>query len=381
MKFSAFTVKTVSRMVTGTPTSGPRDSVPMSATGTNRKASCTPSSTITPAAAIWPVSLVSASRPNRSSRTPSRQISPPATRTAIVWVLNSKLRFSEGSSEATSTPAATPRYMATPPPRGVGMMCTSRSRTAAITRNRTAATRTTGVARKVTTAAARRTTAYSRIGSAGGLGRVQGGGFRIGRVGSDQLADTGGDLGGPRAVGVPDRRADQRGDRLHVRLDHALRGDRRAAHPDARGYRRRLRVERDGVLVQHDAGGVAAGLGDLAGDRVAGRVGDLSQVQQRQVGVGAAGDRSKPLRGQSLGERLRVGDDLAGVGPVLRLQALLQVHRLRGDGVHERAALHHREGRLVDRLGVLGLADDGAAAGPAQHLVRGEGDDVGVRNG
>src|SRR4051812_6677613 len=164
MKFSAFTVKTVSRVVTGTPTSGPRDSVPMSATGTNRKASCTPSSTITPAAAIWPVSLVSASRPNRSSRTPSRQISPPAARTAIVWVLNSKLRCSEGSWEATSTPAATPRYMATPPPRGVGMTCTSRSRTAAITRKRTAATRTTGVARNVTSAATRRTTAYSRIG-------------------------------------------------------------------------------------------------------------------------------------------------------------------------------------------------------------------------
>src|SRR3954468_14503360 len=317
MKFSAFTVSTVSSTVAGTPTSGPSDSVPMSANGRNRKDSCTPKSTITPAAAICPVSLVSASRPNRSSRTPSRQIRPPAARTAIVWVLNSKLRCREGSCEATSTPAATPRYIATPPPRGVGMTCTSRPRTSAITRNRTAATRTTGVARKVTTAAARRTTAYSRIGSAGGLGRVQGGGFRIGRVGSDQLADTGGDLGGPRAVGVPDRRADQRGDRLHVRLDHALRGDRRAAHPDARGDRRRLRVERDRVLVQHDARGVAAGLGDLAGHELPGGVGDLPQVQQRQVGVRAAGDRPQPLRRQPLGERLGIGDYLPGIGPVL----------------------------------------------------------------
>src|SRR3954468_103166 len=329
MKFSAFTVSTVSSTVAGTPTSGPSDRVPMSANGRNRNDSWTPKSTMTPAAAICPVSLVSASRPNRSSSTPSRQMRPPATRTPTVWVLNSKLRCSAGSCEATSTPAATPRYIATPPPRGVGMTCTSRSRTAAITRKRTAATRTTGVARKVTSAAARRTTAYSRIGSGGSRG------LGVRRVRRDQLADGGGDLGGAGAVGVPDRGADQRGDLLHVGLDHALGGDRGAAHPDARGDRRRLRVEGDGVLVQHDAGGVAARLGDLAGDRVAGRVGDLPQVQQRQVGVGAAGDRTKPLRGQSLGERLRVGDDLARVGLVLRLQALLQVHRLGGDRVHE----------------------------------------------
>ena len=44
----------------------------------------------------------------------------------------------------------------------------------------------------------------------------------------------------------------------------------------------------------------------------------LLQVEQRQVGVGAAGDRAQPLGGQPLGERLGVGDDLAGVGLVLR---------------------------------------------------------------
>ena len=52
MKFSALTVSTVSRIVSGTPVSGPNEMVPMSATGRNRKASCTPSSTMTPAAAI-----------------------------------------------------------------------------------------------------------------------------------------------------------------------------------------------------------------------------------------------------------------------------------------------------------------------------------------
>ena len=59
--------------------------------------------------------------------------------------------------------------MATPPPRGVGMTCTSRSRGAAIIRKRIATIRTTGVARKVTSAAVSRTTAYSRMRSAGAL--------------------------------------------------------------------------------------------------------------------------------------------------------------------------------------------------------------------
>src|SRR4051794_28194650 len=88
-------------------------------------------------------------------------MSPPATSTAAVCE-SSKVRCSAGSRVATITAAATPRYIATPPPRGVGMTCTSRSRGAAIIRSRTAAIRTTGVARKVTSPAVSRTTAYSR---------------------------------------------------------------------------------------------------------------------------------------------------------------------------------------------------------------------------
>ena len=49
--------------------------------------------------------------------------------------------------------------------------------------------------------------------------------------------------------------------------------------------------------------------------------------------------------------------------------------------MHERAALHHREDRLVDGRRVLSLAQDHAAAWAAQDLVGGEGDDVGVRHG
>jgi hypothetical protein len=73
------------------------------------------------------------------------------------------VRCSAGSREATSTAAAKPKYIATPPPRGVGITCTSRSRGAAIIRSRMATIRTTGVVRKVTSAAVRRTTAYSRM--------------------------------------------------------------------------------------------------------------------------------------------------------------------------------------------------------------------------
>src|SRR3954451_6606475 len=225
---------------------------------------------MTPAAAICPVSLVSASRPNLSSRTPSRQMSPPATSTAAVWE-SSNVRSSAGSRVATRIAAATPRYIATPPPRGVGMTCTSRSRGAAIIRQRIATIRTTGVARKVTRPAVSRTTAYSRMVRSDGPC-----GLGVGGVGGHQLADGGAHLGAAAAFGVADRRPDERGDLLHVRLGHALGGDRRAADADAGGDRRRLRVERDRVLVEHDAGRVAASLGLGAGHA------GLAQVEQRQ---------------------------------------------------------------------------------------------------
>src|SRR5687768_17167688 len=112
--------------------------------------------------------------------------------------------------------------MATPPPRGVGMTCTSRSRGVAMIRSRIATIRTTGVVRKVTSAAVRRTTTYSRTGS-GALG------LGVRGVCPDQLADPGRHLGGAAAVGVADGGADEGGDLLHVGLGHALGGHRRAA--------------------------------------------------------------------------------------------------------------------------------------------------------
>jgi hypothetical protein len=61
-------------------------------------------------------------------------------------------------------------------------------------------------------------------------------------------------------------------------------------------------------------------------------------------------------------------------------QRLLEGHRLGGDHVHQRAALHAGEDRRVDRLLVLGLHQDQAAARAAQGLVRGRGHHIGMRH-
>ncbi len=84
--------------------------------------------TSTLAAVIWPANLVSASRPHRSSMSPTTMISPPATTTAGIPDEYTKPRVSAGSCEASSTAATTPTYIARPPMRGVGCRCTSRSR-------------------------------------------------------------------------------------------------------------------------------------------------------------------------------------------------------------------------------------------------------------
>ena len=76
-----------------------------------------------------------------------------------------------------------------------------------------------------------------------------------------------------------------------------------------------------------------------------------------------------------------VGHDLVGVLGEARVGRLAERDGLGGDHVLERSALPAREHRLVDRLGVLLTAHDGAATRTAQRLVRGERDDVGVRHG
>ena len=270
--------------------------------------------------------------------------------------------------------------MPTPPSRGIGVLWTSRSRTAVKAPVATARLRTKGVARYVTAAATMRTRTYSCTYRPS-LGR------RRWRVGLTQRGYAGKRVtrsvtsartslltawsGSASPCG--DGLVDERGDLLHLLQAHALGRDRRRADPDARGDVGLLRVEGDGVLVEHDAGRVGPLLGLLAGDA------DALEVEQRQVGVGAARRRADAELEQARRELLAVGDDVLGVLGVLGGRGLLEVDRLGRDGVHLRAALHHREDRLVHGRGVLGLADEGAGARAAQHLVRREGDDVGVR--
>ena len=118
------------------------------------------------------------------------------------------------------------------------------------------------------------------------------------------------------------------------------------------------------------------GLGVLAGHAL------RAQVDEHQVGVGAAGDDVEAALHQRLGERLRVPDDLRRVVGELRAQRLAEGDRLGGDHVHQRAALQAGEDRRVDLLrDRLVVGQDHAAARAAQRLVRGRGDDVGVRSG
>ena len=67
-------------------------------------------------------------------------------------------------------------------------------------------------------------------------------------------------------------------------LAEAARGDGGAAEPDAAGVERRIDVERNGVLVDGDAGAVERLFGLLAAHAFG------EHVHQHQVGIGAAGD-------------------------------------------------------------------------------------------
>ena len=183
------------------------------------------------------------------------------------------------------------------------------------------------------------------------------------------------DLGGRRlVVGGPEHPGDQRGDLGHLALPHPGGGHGGGADPQAAGDERRFRVVGDRVLVEGDPGPVEGLLGHLAGHA------EGAEVDQHQVVVGAAGDDPEALAGQGGGQGPGVADDALGVGAEARLGRLVEAHRLGGDDVHQRAALHAGEDGLVDGLGVLLPAEDRPAPGAPHRLVGGEGDDVGVRH-
>ena len=107
------------------------------------------------------------------------------------------------------------------------------------------------------------------------------------------------------------------------------------------------------------------------------------EVDEHEVVVGAAGDQVDAARREHLRPApAALCDDVAHVLAELLGERLAERDGLRGDDVHERAALQVREHRLVDGLpDLLAHRDHDAGARPAQRLVGGGGHDVGDADG
>ena len=90
---------------------------------------------------------------------------------------------------------------------------------------------------------------------------------------------------------------------------------------------------------------------------------------------------SKPWRAQRFRQRLGVLDHVPGIDLEVRPQRFGERHRLGRDHMHQGTALQAREDRRVQLLGErFVVAEDQAAARPAQRFVRRGRGDVGVRH-
>jgi hypothetical protein len=176
------------------------------------------------------------------------------------------------------------------------------------------------------------------------------------------------------------RGGDDVGDLAELGGSEAAGGQGRGADAQPRGDHRRARVEGDGVAVDRDADPVQPVLGLLTVQlRVA-------QVDQDQVHLGAAGQHRDPGLLHVVGHQPAGEHPGAVQRPLLALPELLgrrdlERDRLGRDHVLERPALLAGEDGAVDFLGQVSRAEDDAAPGTAQRLVRGRGDHVGVRHG
>src|SRR5450759_3212504 len=120
-KLIAFTVTSTSSTVNGTPTSAPSEIVPRPGTSTN--SSCSPSSTITPAAPTCPASLVNASSPHLSSATPSRQLTTPAASPSRPSTKLIAFTVSSTSNPVHGTPTSAPSYIVPRPGTSTNSSC------------------------------------------------------------------------------------------------------------------------------------------------------------------------------------------------------------------------------------------------------------------
>ena len=116
----------------------------------------------------WPISFVVQSRSKKSSSTPITTISVAAMRIAVIWrSLPSKNTTRKyGICDAISSAVSRPVYIATPPSRGVGRVCTSRSRISGYSLNRMPTRHMTIDIRKLTTAPASATSSVTITRSA-----------------------------------------------------------------------------------------------------------------------------------------------------------------------------------------------------------------------
>src|SRR6185312_5560807 len=125
-------------------------------------------------------------------------------------------------------------------------------------------------------------------------------------------------------------------DFLHFALAETARSDSGATEANAARVHRRVRIERNGVLVDGDAGGVERVFGFAAANAFG------EDVDQEQMGVSAAGYDAETLSAHSHSERFRVGDNVRLVILKLELQGFKETGGFGSDDVHERAALRTR---------------------------------------
>ena len=146
------------------------------------------------------------------------------------------------------------------------------------------------------------------------------------------------------------------------------------SHADPGRDRRRPLVEGDRVAVHRDPDLGEALLRVLPGPLAA------AKVDEQQVRVGAPRQDVEPALLERLRERVRVRAYLLLVGAERVARCDPEARRLGGDDVVQRAALHPREDRAVDRLRVLLAAQDEPRPRPGERLVRRRGDEVAVRH-
>ena len=96
-------------------------------------------------------------------------------------------------------------------------------------------------------------------------------------------------------VAATQRPGDELGDLCHLRLGHALRGDRRRTDAHAARDERRAWVVGDRVLVQRDSRPIEHDLRLLAGELGV----ELPEIDEHQVVVGATRHETEALRGQA----------------------------------------------------------------------------------